>query len=260
MDQDQPTQNPTKSNKLNLSVDLRAIIFLLLVVIAGMVLLWKPWAATTSGKSDQVVTVTGESKVTAAPDEFVFYPTYEFKNASKETALAALTKQNEELVAKLKALGVADNKIKTNSDGYDNYYYDQSSGQNNYTLRLTVTVGDKKLAEKVQNYLVSTAPTGAVSPQASFSDKKRKQLENTARDAATKDARSKAEQSAKNLNFTVGKVKSVKDGTGFGGATPLYGRAESTPAIAADTTNSNLSIQSGENDLTYSVEVVYYVR
>ncbi len=261
MDNDQPSKQSSGSNKLNLSLDLRVVVLLLLAVIAAMLFAWKPWTDKAVVKNDQVITVTGESKITAAPDEFIFYPTYDFKNSNKNVALAELTKQSETIVAKLKELGVSDSKIKTDADGNNyNYRFDQESGQSNYTLRLTVKADSKELAEKVQDYLVTTAPTGAVSPQANFSDKKRKQLESQARDEATKDARSKAEQSARNLSFKIGKLKSIRDISGFGGITPLYGFRDGGVAVAEDTANTKLAVQPGENDLTYAVEVVYYLQ
>ena len=244
-----------KRNKLNISLDLRIIIIVLLVVIAAMLAVWRPWSATTSS-NDRTVTVSGSAKLTAEPDEFVFYPSYEFKGAAKTATLAELSKKSDAVVAELKKLKVGDKKIKVNSDGYNLQYFPVQSGSDTtYTLRLTVTVGNRELAQKVQDYLLTTAPTGSVSPQATFSDAKRKELESKARDEATKDARSKADQSAKNLGFKIGKVKSVEDGAGFGNIVPL---AEGS-AMAADTKTS-LAVQPGENDLSYSVTVVYYLR
>ncbi len=247
--------------KLTVSLDLRIIVVALLIVIAGMLTFWKPWQ-TSSSSSDRTVKVTGEATVKAEPDEFVFYPSYQFKNSSKDAALAEVGKKSDEIIAKLKALGVADSKIKTNSNGYDWYnYYKNSDDSTTYTLQLTVTVDNKDLAQKVQDYLVSTQPMGSVSPQASFSDTKRKQLESQARDDATKDARAKADQSAKNLGFKVGKVKTIEDGTGFG---QIYAtRGVSATAVDSDSSSvstSNLNVQPGENEINYTVTVTYFVR
>jgi len=201
--------------------------------------------------------VTGEAKVTAAPDEYVFTPSYEFQNADKNAALGELTKKSEEIVKKLKDLGVADNKIKTNSDGYDfPIFKKEEASTATYSLRITVTVNDKDLAQKVQDYLVGTTPTGTVTPQLAFSDAKRKELESKARDEATKEARSKAEQSAKNLGFSLGEVKSVKDGSSFDGVQPLM-----REGVTNDSSQpSKLTLQPGENDLSYNVSVSYYVK
>ncbi len=256
---DPESSTPPHTNRVSLTIDLRLVILLLLIIIGGMFVAWKPWQEPVSNDS-RTVSVTGDAKLKAEPDQYVFYPTYQFKDKSKETALANLTKKSDELIKELKKLGVADNQIKSNSDGYDySYYYDQGAGQSTYSLQLTITVNNKALAQKVQDYLVSTEPSGAVSPSASFSDTKRKELQSKARDQATKDARAKAEQSAKNLGFKVGKVKSVKDGTGFDDQVRLYEGANSAADISSDA-KASLTVQPGQDDLTYSVNVVYYVK
>lgn len=273
---DESNQNipkPNKANSLTLSLNLKYLCILLLIVIVAMFAIWKPWSADTQDNS-RVVKVTGVAKVTAIPDEFIFYPSYEFKNANKDAALAALTKKSDELTKKLKELGVPDNKIKTNSDGYSNPsvsvdaqtsepgHIPPQSQSSTYTLRMTITVGNKELATKVQDYLVSTTPTGSVSPQANFSDAKRKELEQKARDAATKEARAKAEQSAKNLGFRVGKVKSIDDGNGFGlfGGCSSGGICANASLKAEDSRQLSLAVQPGENELDYSVDVEYYIN
>jgi len=257
-----PAENPRPTsptpNRLSFSLDPRIIILLLLAVIAGMLVSWKPWAA--SGADDQTIEVTGEAKVTAEPDQFIFYPSYQFKSGNKETALSELSKKSESVVAKLKELGVADNKIKTNSSGNDYpVYLEEGAKDATYTLQLTITVDNRELAQKVQDYLLTTTPVGAVSPQASFSEAKRKELENKARDEATKDARAKAEKSVSNLGFRLGKVKSVTDSAGFGGVLPVEGRV-GIGNDAADIARSQLIIQPGENELHYSVTVSYFIR
>jgi uncharacterized protein YggE len=247
---------PTKGSK-GFTLDYRVVIGILLMVIATMLLIWKPWEQQIDAKT-RTISVTGQAKVTAAPDEYVFTPAYDFKNASRETALSELSKKSDEIVKKLKGLGVADSKIKTNSDGYNYPVYDKdTTSVPTYSLRLTVTVDDKDLAQKVQDYLLATSPTGSVSPQLAFSEPKRKELESRARDDATKDARAKADQSAKNLGFTLGEVKSVSDGTNFGGYPMISGGVS---VEGSDSSSSKLSLQPGENDLTYQVSVVYFVK
>lgn len=256
---EEQTPLPGKT-KLNLAIDLRTVVGVLLVVIAAMLLLWKPWNGVSS--DDRTVTVSGEASLSAEPDEYVFYPSYQFKHADKDTALGALTKKSDIIVAELKKLGVEDKNIKTNSGGSDYpVSREPDSNETTYTLTLTVTAGSRDLAQKIQDYLLTTSPTGAVSPQPSFSDAKRQELETKARDQATKAARAKADQSAKNLGFSLGKVKSVTDGTGFGDIIPLDARSSSPSSGAAeDKPTTQLTLQPGQNDLTYSVTVVYYVR
>jgi uncharacterized protein YggE len=249
----------TSRNNLNLSLDLRVVSALLLLALVTTLFVWKPWASEVS--NSRTITVTGEAKITEAPDEYSFMPTYEFKDTAKEAALSSLTKKSDEIVKKLKELGVADNKIKTSSDGYDYrmYYFDDSSKQFTYTLRPTVTINSKELAQKVQDYLSSTAPSGQVSPIAGFSTSKKKTLESKARDEATKDARAKADQSAKNLGFKVFKVQSIQDGTNYSGIVKPMMMTDSVAGAQEAKITSN-AVQPGENDLTYSVTVIYYIR
>jgi len=255
-DETTPTQ-PAKT-KVNFALDLRIIIAILLTIMTGMLLVWKPWQQAP-GANARTITVTGEATVKAEPDEYVFYPTYQFKNADKAAALKELTAKSNVIVAKLKELGVADKQIKTNAGGSDyQIYYPENTTDPTYSLTLTITLDNRESAQKVQDYLVTTSPTGSVTPQASFSTAKRKDLENQARDKATKEARSKADQSAKNLGFKIGAVKSVEDGAGFGGPIPL-GREMSGGESVSDA-KQELTVQPGENELNYTVTVVYFLR
>lgn len=250
-------ENKSKTNKISLNLDTRIIILILIIIIGAMLAIWKPWSPEPS-IDGRTITVKGETTIQAEPDEFVFYPSYEFKNADKDVALSDVTKKSEEVIGNLKELGVQDEQIKSDSSGYDyNYYYLPEDRQNVYTLRLTVKAHDREQAQKIQDYLITTSPTGSISPIAGFSDSKRKELESQARDEATKDARSKAEQSAENLGFKIGKVKSVEDGTDFSQIGISRGAAE----LSMDTKESNnLSVQPGQDDFNYSVTVVYYLK
>ena len=240
-----PADTRKDKNKMALSFDLRLVVIFLVFVIVAMLLAWRPWSAPGPDAKSRTVTVTGEATINAVPDEYVFSPSYEFKNASKEAALAEVSKKSDEVTQKLKNLGVEDSKIKSDSDGYNySYYYDDSRDRNTYTLRLTVTVNDKDLTQKVQDYLVTTSPAGAISPQASFSKKLQKKLENQARDEAAKDARAKAERTAKNIGFTVGKVKSISDANNR--SSPILLRGDDLGVSSGDTPEKqSMAVQLG---------------
>lgn len=254
----QPTEPTPPTNKSHIHLDLRIVVLILLAVIAGLLLLWKPWDRTTS---DRTIEVTGTATLKATPDEYIFSPTYEFNNADKTKALDALTAKSDQIVAELKKLGVADSKIKTNAADYQSGGYfppiSPDGSSNTYTLSLSVTVDSKDLAQKVQDYLITTAPSGQVTPQPAFSTAKQKQLESQARAEAEKDARTKADQSAKNIGFKIGKVKTVSEYSGFGGPVPLQGGALSSDESDSST---QLTIQPGENELTYSISVTYFIK
>jgi uncharacterized protein YggE len=239
--------------KLNISLDYRLLCLVLVAILIGLVIWLRPWSAP--GNNDREISVSGESVIKATPDEFVFYPSYEVKNDDRQTALNTLTQKSDDIITGLKNIGVTDEQIKTSSSDYDKYtYIEPTEGVPTYTLQLTVTVASQEMAQKVQDYLLTTSPSGTISPYSAFSTEKRKELESQARDEATIDAREKAEQSAENLGFKLGKVKSIEDQSGFGGVIPL-----DTPATMEDSARSSLSVQPGENEITYTVRVVYYL-
>lgn len=256
------SQQPLNKNKLRLSIDLRILSLLLLIALLASIAMWRPWE-NTGNADDRTVRVTGTTTLKAAPDEFNFYPMYQFENANKDEALAALTEKSNEVVAGLKDLGVSDDDIKTNSNGFENTTFPSDrSGLVVYNLQLTVTVDDQKQVQKIQDYLVSTDPTGSVSPAASFSETKRKELESKGRSQAIADARKKADQTAEELGFKVNKVKSVDDTNQNLGVFPIDSRAMTTMEMSVDGSSSapSLGVQSGKNELSYSVTVVYYIK
>src|SRR5260221_10077114 len=100
----------------------RAVWLLLILVIITMLAMWRPWEPTIPAGS-RTISVTGTATVTATPDQYVFSPSYNFTNAVKQAALDQLTAKSNELIAKLKSLGVEDSEIKTNASGSYNYGY-----------------------------------------------------------------------------------------------------------------------------------------
>jgi uncharacterized protein YggE len=249
----QSSPEPPK-HRISLTFDLRIIVVLLLIVIAAMLVLWKPWDANPKS-SDRTVSVTGEATVKAEPDEYIFSPSYTLISTDQ------MTQKSDEVITQLKKIGVKDSQIKNYSNSYgkciDVCPLRPIGDGNSYTLNLTITLNNSQLAQKVQDYLLTTKPEGSLTPQYNFSQTKRKQLESQARDQATKEARTKADQQAKNLGFKIGKVKSVEDGSGFGYAYPLSsGALDSAQSSSA----KQLTLQPGENELNYSVTVVYYIR
>ena len=252
-------QRSSQTKTVNLKVNPWWLSAILGLGLAGVIFAWHPWAAAPSA-SDRTISVSGTSTVKAEPDEYIFYPSYDVQNADKAAGLKELTAKSEEVVAGLKKVGVADKDLKSNASGYrDYYFYNEENKMHTYTLSVTVTVSSRDMAQKVQDYLLTTTPSGSVTPQSTFSDAKQKKLESQGRDAATKEARSKAEQQAKNLGFEVGKVKTVSDSANaYGGIEPMM--AMDSAVQSSGSATAKLSVQPGENELTYSVQVTYYIR
>ena len=236
------------------------VAILLALAIVVIIIIWKPWEPTVKA-SDRTISVTGTATVTATPDQYVFSPSYDLTSTDQQTANSDLASKSTDIVTKLKALGVSATDIKTNSNGYSNNSYylpvQKKAGTFTYTLDVTITINDAGLAQKVQDYLVTTNPTGDISPNVDFSPAKKTTVQNNARDKAEKDAHAKADQSAANLGFKVDRVKSVQDGSLDTGYPRAFNDSISAGAQAA---TPQLTVQPGQNDLSYSVSVVYYIH
>jgi uncharacterized protein YggE len=262
--ENQPTtqSESSKREKQTIKIEFNVwwIVAILLAVIITMIVVWRPWEGQSEGRT---VTVSGTTTVKATPDEYTFNPSWQFKNADKSVALNDATEKSTDVVSALKKLGVADSKITTNLGGWENYYYyDSALGKHTYTLTIGVVVPNREIAQKVQDYLTKTEPTGQVTPTATFSQPKQKELESEARTAATKEARAKADEMAKNIGFKIGKVKAINDQGSGGGV--VFGSNRAVSLMAQDSVTSSseasISVQPGENEIEYTVEVTYFIR
>ena len=251
----------SNKNKINFAIDLRLVCLLLLIGLIACLALWRPWTST-SNSSDRVIEVSGEAILKETPDEFSFSPMYQFDTETKEIALTGISKKSAEVTDGLKKLGIKSDQIKSDSSGYENASFPSFGGSKvNYTLSYTVLVTDQELVQKVQDYLLSTSPSGSVTPFATFSDTKRKSLESKGRKAATQDARNKADQTAEELGFKVGDVKSISDtGQTDNGVYPLTSKSIAIDSGISDKATTRIGVQPGQNELKYSVTVKYFIR
>jgi uncharacterized protein YggE len=252
------TIEPTSKNKqkisLQFSLNYKIIAIILAVALVATIAMWRPWVRDATNRT---ISVTGESIVTAETDEYTFSPSWELTAATEQEALTLTTTKSNEVVAELKKLGVAEEDIKVTGNGSSGMYYPESTTTNpTYYLSIQAVVKDKDTAQKVQDYLITTSPTGAVTPYGSFSENKQNELESQARDEATADARAKADQTAKNLGFKVGKVKTVSD------LQPGYAIMATDGLMAGSSIEkgSAMAVQTGSNNLNYSVTVEYYIN
>lgn len=252
--------------KLQINLDLRIVCALLLAVIAGMLLIWKPWQdAKPSGR---IVTVNGEASAKHAPDEYVFTPSISVEKAeTNQAALGQVTKKGNEVVAKLKELGVTDEQLVThvNSNGSESAAISRdlsypvpapSDGFSAY-YSITCTIGNKELAQKITDYLAGADIGGGITPYAQFSDEMRKKIEQDLRAGAIEDAKKKAESEVKLIGAKLGKVVSVTDNSGYGGVIPLgAGVAE----LKAGDSSSSVPVLTGTQEVSFSVSVVFELK
>lgn len=251
-----PLNKDKQKISLNFSINYKIVAIILAVLLIASIVLWRPWVRDATNRT---ISVTGESVITAETDEYTFSPSWKFTAATEQEALTQSTTKSNDIVAQLKTLGITDDAITvTNNGGSGMYYPEGTSTDPTYYLTIQIVAKDKDTAQKVQDYLLTTSPTGAVTPYGSFSEAKQNELEAQARDEATKDARTKADQTANNLGFKVGKVKTVSDlQPGFA---LMAGDAMMGTVTASTEKGSAMAIQTGSSKLNYSVTVEYYIK
>src|SRR3569833_2829383 len=219
MDPQTPTPNitttPAAPKRFNFKLPgpWKTACLVLLIALAVSVFMWKPWQ-THIKASDRTISVTGNATVKAEPNEFIFNPSYDITNTDSKQAIADLTAKNNQVIDKHKSLGVDSDKIQSNASNYKDYFDPTTS---TYTFSLTITVDDKALAQKVQDYLLTTDPSGEITPDYTFSDSKEKTLESQARDKAEEKAHAKAEQAAGGRGGGGGAGGAGRGGGGGGG-------------------------------------------
>jgi uncharacterized protein YggE len=254
-------EEQSRKQSLSIKVDLRVVCLLLVLVIAGMFAVWRPWVV--SATSTRKITITGDATIKSEPDEFQFSPYYERKTSDEITALS------KQINDKLTALGVdaTDIKSSASNSGFSGVMIAPNPGpvtQDQLSMSLTITAHTKDMAQKIQDYLLTTSPKGSITPYPSFSKDKQKVLEKDARGKAIDDAKSKAEQTASGLGAKVGKVIEVQEGgsggmgCGSGIACPIA--YDSVTTGTSGTVTKSLPVQAGTDEYSYSVTVVFELR
>ncbi len=254
--------------RISFSLDARFIILFLLAIIAIMLAIWRPWSATGSKKT---IAVTGTGTVSAVPDQFTFYPSYQKKDKDVKIATAQVSEVGNSVVEKLKELGVKEADLKTSvtsNKDYQPLVYKEpapsptTGTQDEYTASyfITATVYDKEKAQEIVDYLATTPVIISVTPQSSFSKDKLKELEAEARSKALQEAREKAIQTSSNLGVSLGKVVSVSEPV-QGGVMPLREPAVSSQSVSSDKLPQVVpTVEIGSQEVSFSITVTYQIK
>lgn len=229
--------------------------YIILIAILGLNI----YSVYNKGE-DRSMTVEGTTTIKAVPDNFVFYPQFEIAETDKSKVKEALAAKSTDVINRLKELGLKDKDIQLNASQYDDYTMKGSPDgatsdimPQQTTASMTITVNDKALAQKVQDYLGTTDATGQLTPQATFSQEKQRQLTSEAEAKAITDAKEKADTLAKNLDSRRGKVITIN---------PVDDGPIAYPMMEANDSSarSSLPIQPGTNEFTYRISVKFELK
>ena len=196
----------------------KAIVVLVLVIIAAFVL---PWRNINWGKinfAGETVVVTGESKVKQKNEVASFSAGVNVTDANKESAVAEVNKKINELIDSVKAFGILADDIQTQSMSV---YQQQEVNNNKWVVNNTVEITLRDVA-KTQEFIDLLNKSGANNVYGpNFRIEETSDTEKSLVDSAMTDAREKAEIIAKSAGRKLGKVINVSEGSG-GISYPMY--------------------------------------
>ena len=216
------------------------------------------------------ITVSGTGDVFAVPDTGTFSVTVQEQAKDVATAQAAATKKSNDIVAYLKSAGVDEKDVKT-TDYNVNPQYDYVSGVcvqggvcrpgkqvlNGYqvTQTLEVKVRDTK---KAGDLLSGVGGKGASQVSGlSFTTDDPDALQAEARSKAIADAKTKADELAKELGVKIVRVVGFNED---GGGRPIYYAKTMAMDSAMGSAPAAPEIPVGQNKITSNVSVTYEIR
>lgn len=215
-------------------------------------------AAEGDTTPEHTIQVGGQGRVTVTPDKATVSlgVTVERPNAkaAREAAAASMTK----VVAAIKALGIADADIATANVSLSPVYDYPTNSQpriRGYQLQNTVTVTVNDL-DKVSDVIDDGIQAGATQVNGiSFDVKDRAAAEATAREAAVKDARAKADTLANGLGVTITGVASIAEQV----QTPVWYGGPQYYAEAGAADGAKTPVLAGSTDVTITVQVAFLI-
>jgi uncharacterized protein YggE len=210
-----------------------------------------------SAQTPNAITITGEGKVTAAPNIATVQIGTTTMKATVADAQKENTKKMNDLIAAVKKEGLADKDIKTSD--YSIYpQYDWNGSKSvltgyNVNQTLSLKIRDTK---KIDAILKLAGEKGANSiSNLNFEIDDQEALKDEAREKAIADAKEKAEKLAESLGVTLDKVISFYESTNA----PVYDSYAKYAGMGLGGGEAAPSIQTGENEINVSVSITYEI-
>jgi uncharacterized protein YggE len=192
-------------------------------------------ATAGDGQVPRVVSVNGEGRITAVPDQATVMTGVETRADTPAAALAQNSASANALMKVLQQHGVAERDIQTSGFNLSPQYQYPRDGNGEPSL-LGYTVSNQlsiRVRDLVQLGALLDALVQAGSNRMSgieFSHSKQDEITNQARAAAIKDARQRAELYAQAAGVAVGAVLSIRD-QGISAPQPMYRMAVSEAMV-----------------------------
>jgi uncharacterized protein YggE len=193
------------------------------------------------------ITVSGNSSVSATPNQAVFTFGVNTRSKTAVQALAADAAEMRKLIDALKAAGIPAGSLQTSSVSLSAVTSDQGDAIIGYSASnsVTATIANLARAGEIVDAAVAAGANQVDGPSLTVSDQT--SLYQTALKAAVADAREKAQALAAASSLHVGDVISVQEDAG---STPIAYEAKAVPAPSTP-------IVAGTQQISASVTVVF---
>lgn len=206
------------------------------------------------GAAPAQVTVVGVGTARATPDTARVEIGVETEADTTADALAENNTQVQRVIDRIQQLGVEEADIQTSSFNISPSYNRDGDEITGYTVRNTVNVTIRDLAQ-AGDVLDEVVAVGANRVFGiSFSVDDPAALQETARAAAVANARARAEQLADAAGVTLGDVLVITENIGAGPPVPVLS------APSADTAAESVPVQSGQQEISASVQITYALQ
>lgn len=227
--------------------------------LAILLALALPLASPAAAQSPEgpALTVTGEGRVAALPDQAVLRVGVEARDASAAAAMNGASDRMAALLETLAARGIAARDIQTASLSLDQIALDRDGaarlGETVYRARNTLTV-TLRAVEEAGTVLQLLLEAGANDFSGlSFGLQDPRPVEDEARRAAIADARAKAELYAEAAGVTLGPIRSITEG-GTSGPMPM------DAPMMLEARGAAVPVAAGETMVRAHVQVVWSLR
>ena len=205
------------------------------------------------------ISVTGTGRINIAPDKVTFTAGVETSAPTVEDAVNQNTTQTNALIAALKKAGASDKEIRTsNFSVFPQYEYIENRRPRvtGFNAVNTVTV-TRKNATDASKLLTAAVSAGANQISGlTFGVHDQQKARDRGLQLAFEDAKAKAALLASAAGRGVGRAISIVEGSAPQDVPrPMYGKTAALEARVA-----NVPVETGEDELSFSVSVVFELR
>ena len=201
-----------------------------------------------------VIELSVSEQVDSAPDTATFSTGVETKAKTASQALSENSAQARKVVARLKALGIAEKDIQTTGINLRaDYEYDQETRQNNFvgyvvSNQVSATLHDISKLGKILDAIVSSGATNLNGPSFSISDDSK--MKDVARERALASAKARAMSYARSEGFTGVRLLSISEGMSNQSEAPMM-------RMKSDVAASSPPVEPGQVGTVVSLNITY---